>query len=76
MLLVIKFAAVIGLVASSANWVAFDPDSKSGYEARSNMQGHQLAFHETVKPAQHNTSQMPFICQNGCNFFNLVSLAH
>lgn len=77
MLLVIKFAAVVGLVASSANWLALDPDSRSGDEARQNAQGHQAAFHEVGTSAPHNSSQMPFnICLNGCNFLSLVSLAH
>jgi len=77
MLLVIKLAAVVGLVASSANWLALDSDSKSGHEARQNARAHQAVFHETVTPAPHNSAQMPLnVCLNGCNFLSLFSSAH
>jgi hypothetical protein len=68
MLLVVKFAAVVGLVASSANWLGANHDVISGNGVRTHSQSQQ---------ASHNTSQMPFnICQNNCNFLSLVSLAH
>ena len=73
MLLVIKLAAVVGLVASSANWVAFDADSKSADAARSHAhaQGQQVTFH------QASLAQMPInICQSSCNFLSILSLAH
>lgn len=77
MLLVIKFATVVGLVASPASWVANQHDATSSYGTRPHAQDTQAVIHEMVKPGEHGTHQMPFnICLNGCSFFSLVSGAH
>lgn len=77
MLLVTKLATLVGLVVSSASWVAYDRGSTSNYEIRLHEQGNQAAILEMVKPGEHNTHQMPFnICLNGCSFLHQVSLMH
>ncbi|MDB5885914.1 MAG: hypothetical protein JWR74_2085 [Polaromonas sp.] len=77
MLLAIKFAAAVGLVASSASWVALQQNTAPGQALHPDAQDASSARHEPNKAGNYPGHQMPVnVCSNGCSFASLVSLVH